>query len=145
MFRKDEHAGALTRGGRARCFGRVFCCTLILVVLILVGIVAAFFCAWPAACAALVRRLTRSCAFHRTVWVKPPDVGFEGIEGPESGSEVTVASDGFDLNVRLKVRLASRFPQARRRPDSTCHPHRSTSSTPTVRPRSRRLHSTEPH
>jgi len=45
MFRKDEHAGALTRGGRARCCGRVFCCTLILAILILVGIVAAFFCA----------------------------------------------------------------------------------------------------
>ncbi|BGP38020.1 hypothetical protein JCM10450v2_001953 [Rhodotorula kratochvilovae] len=82
MFRKDEHAGALTRGGRARCCGRVFCCSLILVVLILVGIVAAFF-----------------------LWVKPPDVGFEGIEGPESGSQVTVASGGFDLNFRLKINV----------------------------------------
>ncbi|GAA5835254.1 hypothetical protein JCM9279_004486 [Rhodotorula babjevae] len=84
MFRKDEHAGALTRGGRARCCGRVFCCTLILAILILVGIVAAFF-----------------------LWVKPPDVGFDGIEGPETGSEVTVASDGFDLNVRLKINVVN--------------------------------------
>ncbi|GAA5917151.1 hypothetical protein JCM8208_004851 [Rhodotorula glutinis] len=84
MFRKDEHAGALTRGGRARCCGRVFCCTLILAILILVGIVAAFF-----------------------LWVKPPDVGFDGIEGPESGSEVTVATDGFDLNVRLKINVVN--------------------------------------
>lgn len=43
MFRKDEHAGALTRGGRMRCCGRVFCCSIMLIVLILVGIVAAFF------------------------------------------------------------------------------------------------------
>lgn len=43
MFRKDEHAGALTRGGRARCCGRVLCCSIILIILILVGIVAAFF------------------------------------------------------------------------------------------------------
>ena len=43
MYRKDEHAGALTRGGRARCCGRVLCCTIMLVILILVGIVAAFF------------------------------------------------------------------------------------------------------
>ncbi|KPV75951.1 uncharacterized protein RHOBADRAFT_52959 [Rhodotorula graminis WP1] len=84
MFRKDEHAGALTRGGRARCCGRVFCCTLILAILILVGIVAAFF-----------------------LWVKPPDVGFDGIEGPETGSEVTVATDGFDLNVRLKINVVN--------------------------------------
>ncbi|GAA6051172.1 hypothetical protein JCM3770_002573 [Rhodotorula araucariae] len=82
MFRKDEHAGALTRGGRARCCGRVFCCSLILVVLILVGIVAAFF-----------------------LWVKPPDVGFEGIEGPESGDQVSVADGGFNLNFRLKINV----------------------------------------
>lgn len=43
MFRKDEHAGALTRGGRVRCCGRVFCCSVMLIILILVAIVAAFF------------------------------------------------------------------------------------------------------
>ena len=47
MYRKDEHAGALTRGGKARCCGRVVCCTIILVVLIIVGIVAAFFRTCP--------------------------------------------------------------------------------------------------
>ncbi|GAA6023680.1 hypothetical protein JCM10207_008747 [Rhodosporidiobolus poonsookiae] len=82
MWRKDEHAGALTRGGRARCCGRVFCCCLILVILIVVGIVAAFF-----------------------LWVKPPDVGFEGIEDPSSGSIVSVASGGFNLNFRLKINV----------------------------------------
>ncbi|GJN88490.1 hypothetical protein Rhopal_001456-T1 [Rhodotorula paludigena] len=79
MFRKDEHAGALTRGGRARCCGRVFCCTLILVILILVGIVAAFF-----------------------LWVKPPDVGFEGIG---SGTQVSLVDSGFNLNVTLKINV----------------------------------------
>ncbi|GAA5862251.1 hypothetical protein JCM8547_007783 [Rhodosporidiobolus lusitaniae] len=82
MWRKDEHAGALTRGGRARCCGRVFCCTIILVILILVGIVAAFF-----------------------LWVKPPDVSFEGIEDPDTGNIVSVASGGFNLNFRLKINV----------------------------------------
>ncbi|GAA5868279.1 hypothetical protein JCM1840_005623 [Sporobolomyces johnsonii] len=80
MWRKDEHAGALTRGGRARCCGRVLCCTIILVILIIVGIVAAFF-----------------------LWVRPPDVSFNGIEAPSSGSEVSITSGGFDLNVRLNI------------------------------------------
>ncbi|BGP22877.1 hypothetical protein JCM10295v2_001768 [Rhodotorula toruloides] len=82
MFRKDEHAGALTRGGRARCCGRVLCCSIMLIILILVGIVAAFF-----------------------LWVRPPDVNFQGIEGPSSGSEVSVASGGFNLNFRLKINV----------------------------------------
>ncbi|GAA5947243.1 hypothetical protein JCM3765_001587 [Sporobolomyces pararoseus] len=80
MYRKDEHAGALTRGGKARCCGRVVCCTLILVVLIIVSIVAAFF-----------------------LWVKPPDVSFNGIEPPQNGQEVSVVGSGFNINVRLNI------------------------------------------
>ncbi|BGP13929.1 hypothetical protein JCM10213_002573 [Rhodosporidiobolus nylandii] len=82
MWRKDEHAGALTRGGRTRCCGRVFCCSIILIILIVVGIVAAFF-----------------------LWVKPPDVGFDGIEDPETGSIVSVGTGGFNLNFRLKINV----------------------------------------
>lgn len=80
MYRKDEHAGALTRGGKARCCGRVLCCTIMLVVLIIVGIVAAFF-----------------------LWVKPPDVSFNGIEPPQNGEEVSVVGSGFNINVRLNI------------------------------------------
>ncbi|GAA6026994.1 hypothetical protein JCM8097_006024 [Rhodosporidiobolus ruineniae] len=82
MWRKDEHAGALTRGGRARCCGRVFCCTIFLAVLIVIAIVAAFF-----------------------LWVKPPDVSFQGIEDPDTGNIVTVANAGFNLNFRLKINV----------------------------------------
>ncbi|GAA5900354.1 uncharacterized protein JCM6883_002819 [Sporobolomyces salmoneus] len=80
MYRKDEHAGALTRGGKFRCCGRVVCCTIMLVVLIIVGIVAAFF-----------------------LWVKPPDVSFNGIEPPSNGQEVSVVGSGFNINVRLNI------------------------------------------
>ncbi|GAA5871667.1 hypothetical protein JCM3774_003012 [Rhodotorula dairenensis] len=82
MFRKDEHAGALTRGGRMRCFGRVFCCSFMLILLILVGIVAAFF-----------------------LWVKPPDVTFRGIRPPTSGNEVSVQTGGFLINVTLDINV----------------------------------------
>lgn len=38
------------------------------------------------------------------MWVKPPDVGFEGIG---SGTQVSLVDSGFNLNVTLKVRAAS--------------------------------------
>lgn len=102
MWRKDEHAGALTRGGRARCCGRVCCCSIMLVVLIIIGIVAAFF--RTSLSTPLPRPASPTDVSARTVWVKPPDVSFGGVEDPSTGSIVTVASGGFNLNFRLKVR-----------------------------------------
>ncbi|CEQ39921.1 SPOSA6832_01480, partial [Sporobolomyces salmonicolor] len=114
MWRKDEHAGALTRGGRARCCGRVLCCTIILVILIIVGI------------------------------VRPPDVSFNGIEAPSSGSEVSVTTGGFDLNVRLNVsipllslcpRIVLLLIECRVRADRRHQPELSVSSSSVASPR----------
>lgn len=107
MFRKDEHAGALTRGGRVRCFGRVFCCSFMLILLILVGIVAAFFRAFGLGARPLApQSLTSRSLVFCTVWVKPPDVTFRGIRPPTSGNEVSVQTGGFLINVTLDVSLA---------------------------------------
>jgi hypothetical protein len=43
MWRSDEHAGALMKGGRGRCCGRVCGCSIILILIIFVSIVASFF------------------------------------------------------------------------------------------------------
>lgn len=43
MWRSDEHAGALLKGGRGRCCGRVCGCSIILVLVIVVGVIASFF------------------------------------------------------------------------------------------------------
>lgn len=43
MWRSDEHAGALMKGGKGRCCGRVCGCSIILVLIILVSIIASFF------------------------------------------------------------------------------------------------------
>ncbi|KAM0754026.1 hypothetical protein T439DRAFT_169808 [Meredithblackwellia eburnea MCA 4105] len=80
MYRADEHAGALFRGGKARCCGRVCVCSIILVLVILVSIVASFL-----------------------LWTRPPDVTFNGVEAPASGSEVTTQSNGFILNFQLNI------------------------------------------
>ncbi|KAL8292947.1 hypothetical protein RQP46_000641 [Phenoliferia psychrophenolica] len=74
MWRADEHAGALTRGGRGRACGRICCCSIILVLIILVSIIASF--------------------LHVT---------FNGVEAPANGSEVTVQSNGFLLNFQLNI------------------------------------------
>lgn len=105
MYRKDEHAGALTRGGRARCCGRVVCCTIMLVILILVGIVAAFFRTYKTSFSLSVTTgaVLTGGRFLFVVWVKPPDVSFNGIEPPSNGQEVSVVGSGFNINVRLNV------------------------------------------
>jgi hypothetical protein len=48
--------------------------------------------------------LTSSTCRCFAVWVKPPDVSFGGVEDPSTGSIVSVASGGFNLNFRLKAR-----------------------------------------
>ncbi|KAK4705342.1 hypothetical protein P7C70_g853, partial [Phenoliferia sp. Uapishka_3] len=80
MWRADEHAGALTRGGKGRACGRICCCSIILVIIILVSIVASFL-----------------------LWTRPPDVTFNGVEAPANGSEVAVQSNGFLLNFQLNI------------------------------------------
>ncbi|KAK4058902.1 hypothetical protein OIO90_000348 [Microbotryomycetes sp. JL221] len=80
LWRIDEHKGTFTRGGRGRCCGRVCCCALILALIVIVGIFAAFF-----------------------LWVKPPEVSFNGIEASSVGDQVSVGSSGFNLNVKLNI------------------------------------------
>ncbi|KAM0792277.1 hypothetical protein ACM66B_004968 [Microbotryomycetes sp. NB124-2] len=80
LWRMDEHKGTFTRGGRGRCCGRVCCCALILALIVIVSIFAAFF-----------------------LWVKPPSVSFNGIEASSIGDSVSVGSNGFNLNVKLNI------------------------------------------
>lgn len=105
MWRSDEHRGTMLKGGRGRCCGRVCCCTIIIAIILIVGIVASFFRK-----SLLLQRAAAGCQADAclgsgvaTVWIKPPGVSFDGIEGPATGSEVAEISDGFSLNIRLKV------------------------------------------
>lgn len=138
MFRKDEHAGALTRGGRMRCCGRVFCCSIMLIVLILVGIVAAFFRAFRLfflfSASIVPSRSPLSDVSNPAVWVKPPDVTFRGIRPPTSGNEVSVQTGGFLINVTLDVSRIPSFLPPTKSPLTLSPIYRSTSSIRIVRP-----------
>jgi hypothetical protein len=47
MWRTDEHAGALMRGGRGKCCLRVCGCSIVLILVILVSVIAAFLRKFP--------------------------------------------------------------------------------------------------
>ncbi|KAH8915254.1 hypothetical protein BT69DRAFT_1286631 [Atractiella rhizophila] len=80
MWRQEEHQGEFMKGGRKRMIGRCCCCTIVVIVILLVGIVAGFL-----------------------LWVRPPNVQFNGIEPPSNGSEVQVVNSGFMLNFNLNI------------------------------------------
>lgn len=102
MFRTDEHKGALMKGGRAKCCLRVCGCSLLLALIIVVSAIAAFL----RACLFLFP-FKQSTSDRSPVFARPPDVSFNGIEAPSTGSIVAVQSNGFNLNFQLNVRLSA--------------------------------------
>lgn len=68
MWRNEEHAGTFTRGGRGKTCLRCFCCTVLLAILLIIGIVAGFL-----------------------LWVRAPNVIFNGVDPPSDGQQVTGA------------------------------------------------------
>ncbi|KAK9894361.1 hypothetical protein P389DRAFT_95495 [Cystobasidium minutum MCA 4210] len=85
MWRSDEHQGIFTAGGKRRAAMRCCCCTLIFAFILVVGIVAAFL-----------------------LWVRPPNIQFQGITAPQDGSQqLTVTSSGFDLNFDLDIAVSN--------------------------------------
>lgn len=41
------------------------------------------------------------------MWVRPPNITFNGIEAPTSGNEVNLVSNGFNIDFNLNVSLSS--------------------------------------
>jgi len=80
MWRSEEHEGTFTRGGRKRACGRCCCCTIIVAILVILGIVAAFL-----------------------LWVRAPNVSFNGVAAPASGNIVEQQTNGFVLNFNLNI------------------------------------------
>ncbi|KAF8759131.1 hypothetical protein RHS01_02649 [Rhizoctonia solani] len=80
LWRHDEHRKMWTKGSRARCFGRFCCCTVMTTVFLIVSIV-----------------LTLG------LWVRPPDISFNGIRTPTNGSTVEAQTSGILINLNLAI------------------------------------------
>ena len=82
MWRSEEHSGTFTRGGRGKTCLRCCCCTVLLAILLIIGIVAGFL-----------------------LWVRAPNVIFNGVDPPSDGQQVTGLQNGFLLNFLLDINV----------------------------------------
>ncbi|CAE6436798.1 unnamed protein product [Rhizoctonia solani] len=80
LWRHDEHGNAWTKGSRTRCVGRFCCCTVMTTVFLILSIV-----------------LTLG------MWVRPPDISFNGIKTPTNGSTVEAQTTGIVINLNLAI------------------------------------------
>ncbi|KAF8610520.1 hypothetical protein BDV93DRAFT_483817 [Ceratobasidium sp. AG-I] len=80
LWRHDEHGNVWTKGSRTRCVGRFCCCTIMTTIFLIVSIV-----------------LTLG------LWVRPPDISFDGIKMPTNGSTVEAQTTGITINLNLAI------------------------------------------
>lgn len=80
LWRHDEHGSAWTKGSRTRCVGRFCCCTVMTTVFLILSI-----------------------AMTLGLWVRPPDISFNGIKTPTNGSVVTAQNSGITINLNLAI------------------------------------------
>jgi len=86
MWRQDHHGNRWTKGGRGRCIGRFFCCTIMIAILLIVSIV-----------------LTLA------IFLRPPDIQFSGVQ-PSTSSGSAVEATNNDLKVNLGIGISVRNP-----------------------------------
>ncbi|KAG8695953.1 hypothetical protein FRC09_008831 [Ceratobasidium sp. 395] len=80
LWRHDEHGNVWTKGSRTRCVGRFCCCTVMTTIFLIVSI-----------------------ALTLGLWVRPPDISFNGIKMPTSGSTVVAQTTGITINLNLAI------------------------------------------
>ncbi|KAG9102817.1 hypothetical protein FRC06_001006 [Ceratobasidium sp. 370] len=80
LWRHDEHGNVWTKGSRTRCVGRFCCCTVMTTVFLIVSV-----------------------ALTLGLWVRPPDISFNGIKMPANGSTVVAQTTGITINLNLAI------------------------------------------
>ncbi|KAF6763944.1 hypothetical protein DFP72DRAFT_873826 [Ephemerocybe angulata] len=78
-YRYDARGNLWTKGGRGRCFGRFFCCTLMVAVLLIVSVV-----------------LTLA------LWIRPPAVTIGSVETLNTTGSLSGA-DGLTINLSVNI------------------------------------------
>ncbi|KAI0748092.1 hypothetical protein C8Q80DRAFT_1120655 [Daedaleopsis nitida] len=94
-WRKEHQEDLWTKGSRAGCFGRFFCCTLMIFLFFVVSIVLSL---------ALDRRLTQAAL--RLQWLRPPNI----IIGNPTPDLSTFAVNGTSISVALPVSISVNNP-----------------------------------
>ncbi|KAJ6496989.1 hypothetical protein C8R47DRAFT_1113386 [Mycena vitilis] len=79
-YRMEFQGPLWTKGGRGRCIGRFFCCTLMSIVFLFVTIVLAL-----------------------VLFLRPPSIDFGDVAPMTAGSPVQLTSDGINLNMGVNI------------------------------------------
>ncbi|KDQ17998.1 hypothetical protein BOTBODRAFT_185399 [Botryobasidium botryosum FD-172 SS1] len=80
LWRQDEHGKMWTKGSRPRVFCRFLCCTLMTIVFLIVSI-----------------------ALALAMWLRPPDINFNGVQVPTNGSAVVPTANSLLINLGLSI------------------------------------------
>jgi len=84
-WRHDQRGKQWTRGSRTNCIARFCCCTIMIALLLIVSIVLAL-----------------------VMWVRPPQVLFNGIQTAQSGSTFEATTNNeFKINLGFKIFVAN--------------------------------------
>ncbi|KAJ6520650.1 hypothetical protein B0H19DRAFT_1204647 [Mycena capillaripes] len=80
QYRLEFQGPLWTRGGRGRCFGRFFCCTLMSIVFLFVTILLTL-----------------------VLFLRPPSIDFGDVAPMNSGSPIQLTSDGININMGVNI------------------------------------------
>jgi len=79
-YRYDHQGNLWTKGSRLQCFGRFFCCTILIFVFLLVSIL-----------------------LNLALWIRPPDIGINDVAPVTSGSTIQLQNDGLTINLGVSI------------------------------------------
>lgn len=80
-YRYDNQGQLWTKGGRGRCIGRFFCCTIMITILLVLSIVLALI-----------------------LWVRPPNVSIGQVNTvAQNGSTIQLQQDGITVNLGVNI------------------------------------------
>ncbi|KAI9571320.1 hypothetical protein HD554DRAFT_161788 [Boletus coccyginus] len=81
-WRHERHGGLWTKGSRGACIGRFCCCTLMMIVFLLVGIL-----------------------LPLALWTRPPNIIVGDIQATSNGSELL--SNGVEINLEIPFNVSN--------------------------------------
>jgi len=80
QYRMEFQGHLWTKGGRGSCFGRFFCCTFMILILLVVTIILAL-----------------------VLWLRPPSIVIGQVAPMTSGSTVQQTADGVNINLGVNI------------------------------------------
>jgi len=83
-WRYEHHRGLWGKGSRVACIGRFCCCTIMIIVFFIVGII-----------------------LPLALWARPPNIVIGSVQTVSNGSEIQTITDGLKLNLQIPIQVSN--------------------------------------